>query len=108
MNESRNEYLLELTGLNAMHQLYEKEDLPLLMEKIDGKYYALLKKLLSRFVELETDMSKQTIQKMNDLQSLTDAISRETDSAQFIQENAHAFKNTPPVLFEQSGSDQVI
>lgn len=108
MNESRNEYLLDLVGLNAIHQLYEKEDLPLLMEKLDGKYYAYLKKLLSRFVELETNMSKKTIEKMKDVQSLIDAISRKTDSEQFILDNAHTFRNSPPVHFEQSGFDTVM
>jgi hypothetical protein len=105
LNEARNNYLLALQGLNSLQQLYDTEDISILIEKLDGKYYETLKNLFELFAKLQDDVANSVKVSAEVLKGQVTLINRAQETEQFLQENAAVFKANGLISFETIGLD---
>lgn len=105
MHDSRNNYLLALSGFNAIQDLYQKEDLPLLMAKIDGSYYLTLSELLKKYADFENVVSQSVDQSMQILRDNVGLISRPEEVKYFLDDFKQTFNDNPHMNFENVGID---
>jgi hypothetical protein len=107
LNEARNNYLLALQGLNSLQHLYDTQDVAILMEKLDGKYYETLRNLFDLFAKLEDDVSNSVKASAEVLKGQAALISRTQETEQFLQENSVVFKANNTIAFETIGLDTI-
>ena len=107
MHEARNNYLLSLKAFNSLQKLYDEEDLPLLMSKIDGSVYSLLKEILEKFARFEQEFAKSVQTSALATKMQASIISRETDVSTFLADNSAIFHEGLLLSFEGTGSDVV-
>ncbi|KAJ3322931.1 Intersectin 1 (SH3 domain protein) [Boothiomyces sp. JEL0866] len=106
LDEARNIYLLSLQGYNRLLQLYEKEDLPNLMQKLDGKYYETVQTLVNSFSKFQEEVSTCGVKSSEVIKQKASLISREKDVSQFLADNNTIFKESSELQFEPVGLDQ--
>ena len=106
-NESRNEYLLALIALNTAQGCYDKNDLPRIMERLDGMFYDYTKELLLKFVEFEKDTTGKINVKSDHMRDQIEKINRDIDVKEFINDFPQAFKHNVPLQFESAAVDTV-
>ncbi|KAJ3262508.1 Intersectin 1 (SH3 domain protein) [Boothiomyces macroporosus] len=106
LDEARNIYLLSLQGYNRLVQLYEKEDLPNLMQKLDGKYYETVQTLVNSFSKFQEEVSTSGLTTSETIKQKASLINREKDLSQFLADNNTIFKETSDIQFEPVGLDQ--
>ncbi len=107
LHEARNNYILSLNAFNSLQKLYDEEDLPLLMSKIDGSVYSLLKEILEKFATFEQEFAKSVQTSALATKMQASIISRETDVSTFLADNSAIFHEGLLLSFERTGSDVV-
>ncbi|XP_071313196.1 F-BAR and double SH3 domains protein 1-like [Trachinotus anak] len=106
LTEVRNEYLLALAAVNAHHQHYYTNNLPHIMEQMDGHVYDDLRShfLLLCGTEMDTCLSTQNLYaKIWD--SVT-KVTREKNIQQFLQESV-SFSKMTEFTFQPAPRDKV-
>ena len=107
MHDSRNNYLLAIASYNAITNLYETEDLPLLMSKIDGNFYTTFSDILLKYTDFENEISENIDKSMRNIQNQLKLISRSEELKLFLEEFKTSFAKQPRVEFEAVGIDDL-
>ena len=107
MNSARNNYLLALTAINSLQKLYDQDDLPQLMIKVDGFFYDVLASVLQKYTVFETDLCVDVNACMEQIRNEADQVSRDKDVQQFLDQYAAFFKPSTLFSFESVGADEV-
>ncbi|KAL2914324.1 hypothetical protein HK105_206096 [Polyrhizophydium stewartii] len=105
LNDARNEYLLCIAGTNAMHNHYYRDDMTVLMQKIDGDYYTTLSGLLRQYTQLEAALSQGLKASADKIESDVGRIARQRDVDLFLREHHGVFFEQPEFMFEPAPSD---
>ncbi|XP_056239368.1 F-BAR and double SH3 domains protein 1-like isoform X2 [Seriola aureovittata] len=106
LTEVRNEYLLALAAVNAHHQHYYTNDLPHIMEQMDGDIYDDLRNhlLLLCGTELDTCLSTQKL--YSKIWDSVAKVTREKNIQQFLRESV-SFSKTFEFTFQPAPFDKV-
>jgi hypothetical protein len=107
LNEARNNYLLTLQALNRIQQLYDNEDVPSLLQKLDGQYYETLQNMFNLLAKVEEDVSVSVKASADALRSQFALINRPQETELFLTENSAIFKANPVIPFENIGADTI-
>ncbi|XP_020509028.1 F-BAR and double SH3 domains protein 1 isoform X1 [Labrus bergylta] len=106
LTEVRNDYLLSLAAVNAHHQNYYKNDLPRIMELMDGDVYDDLRSHLSLLCGTEMDSCLNTHKQYSRIWETVTKVTRERNVLQFLQESV-SFSQTPEFTFQPAPCDKV-
>ncbi|XP_069387188.1 F-BAR and double SH3 domains protein 1-like [Paralichthys olivaceus] len=106
LTEVRNDYLLALAAVNAHHQNYFKNDLPLIMEQMDGDVYDDLRSHFILLCGTEIDSCLSTHKLYNKIWDSVGKVTREKNIQQFLQESV-AFSKTTGFPFQPATHDMV-
>ncbi|XP_029958982.1 F-BAR and double SH3 domains protein 1-like [Salarias fasciatus] len=106
LTEVRNEYLLTLAAVNAHQQHYYDNDLPQVMELMDGNVYDDLRRHFTLLcgTEMETCLSTHT--QYGRIWECVNKVTRERNVQQFLQESV-SFSRTPDFSFQPAPHDKV-
>ncbi|XP_040904642.1 F-BAR and double SH3 domains protein 1-like isoform X2 [Toxotes jaculatrix] len=104
--EVRNEYLLALAAVNAHHQHYYTNDLPLIMEKMDGDVYDDLRSHFTLLCGTEMDTCLSTHKQYSKIWDSVTKVTREKNIQQFVQESV-SFSKTAEFTFQPAPRDKV-
>merc|ERR1719354_87286 len=107
MHDARNNYLLAIASYNSITDLYETEDLSLLMSKVDGNYYTTFSEMLLKYTDFETGLSQNIDESMGRIQNQLKSISRSEELKLFLEEFKNSFAKKPRVQFEAVGIDDL-
>ncbi|KAI8922926.1 hypothetical protein BC831DRAFT_473791 [Entophlyctis helioformis] len=108
LNDARNDYLLALMGTNAIQDLYYQDDMPIIMKKLDGEYYATLKSLLTAYTDLEVAFSASLKSSVDRVSSEVSKIDRQADIAVFLKDYSQTFNEPSTFAFDPMPTDEVI
>lgn len=106
LNTARNNYLLALAAINALQKLYDQDNLPQLIEKVDGFFYDILASVINKYTDLETTLSNEINTCMEKIRNDSDLISRDVDLEQFLNQYSSIFKPSTIFSFENVGQDE--
>ncbi|XP_028271200.1 F-BAR and double SH3 domains protein 1-like isoform X2 [Parambassis ranga] len=106
LTEVRNEYLLALAAVNAHRQHYYTNDLPLIMEQMDGDVYDDLRRHFTLLCGTETDTCLATHRLYSRIWDSAAKVTRERNVQQFLQESV-SFSKTPEFNFQPAPRDKV-
>lgn len=107
LHNARNHYILALAGINTLQKLYDQDDLPQLMTKVDGFFYDVLASVIGKFSDYETILSNQVVESSELVRDEAELVSRESDLAQFLEQYAAIFKPSTTFNFEGVGQDEL-
>ncbi|KAJ3276340.1 Intersectin 1 (SH3 domain protein) [Terramyces sp. JEL0728] len=99
-----------VTGKDAasvVQKLYEKDDMPTLMQKLDGKYYETVQTLVNSFAKFQEEVSSSGVKCADTIKQKAGLINREKDVTQFLADNNSIFRETSELQFEAVGLDQI-
>ncbi|CAJ1057970.1 F-BAR and double SH3 domains protein 1-like [Xyrichtys novacula] len=102
----RNEYLLALAAVNAHHQHYYTNDLPQIMELMDGDVYDDLRSHFTLLCGTEMDTCLNTHKEYSWIWETVSKVTRERNVLQFLQESV-SFSKTPEFTFQSAPGDKV-
>ncbi|XP_070692540.1 F-BAR and double SH3 domains protein 1-like [Pempheris klunzingeri] len=106
LTEVRNEYLLALAAVNAHHQHYYTNDVPHIMEQMDGDVYDDLRSHFTLLCGTEMDTCLATHKQHSRTWESLAKVTRERGVAQFLQESA-SFSKIPEFTFQPAQCDKV-
>ncbi|XP_035525627.1 F-BAR and double SH3 domains protein 1-like [Morone saxatilis] len=106
LTEVRNEYLLALAAVNAHQQHYYCNDLPCIMEQMDGDVYDDLRGHFTLLCRTEMDTCLATHKQYNRIWESVAKVTRERNVLQFLQESV-SFSKTPEFTFQSAPRDKV-
>ncbi|KAI4800048.1 hypothetical protein KUCAC02_016585, partial [Chaenocephalus aceratus] len=102
----RNEYLLALSAVNGHHQHYYTNDLPHIMEQMDGDVYDDLRGHFTLLCGTEMDTCLRTHKQFSTIWDSVAKVTRERNVLQFLQESV-SFSKTPEFTFQPAPGDKV-
>ncbi|AWP12598.1 putative FCH and double SH3 domains protein 1-like [Scophthalmus maximus] len=103
--EVRNDYLLALAAVNAHHQNYHTNDLPRIMEQMDGDVYEDLRSHFTLLCGTEMDSCLSTHKQYSKIWDSLVKVTREKNIQQFLQETV-AFSKTTEFHFQPAPGDK--
>ncbi|XP_026212804.1 F-BAR and double SH3 domains protein 1-like isoform X2 [Anabas testudineus] len=106
LTEVRNEYLLTLVAVNAHQQHYYTNNVPYIMEQMDGEIYDDLKSHFTLLCGTEMDTCLSTHKQYSKIWDSVVKVTREKNVQQFLQESV-SFNKTPEFTFELAPHDKV-
>nr|XP_043897114.1 F-BAR and double SH3 domains protein 1-like isoform X2 [Solea senegalensis] len=106
LTEVRNDYLLALAAVNAHHQSYYTDDLPRIMEQMDGSVYDDLRNHFTLVCGTEMDFCLSTHRHYSNIWDSLAKVTREKNIQQFLQESV-VFSKTTEFLFQPAPRDKV-
>ncbi|XP_041799813.1 F-BAR and double SH3 domains protein 1-like isoform X2 [Chelmon rostratus] len=106
LTEVRNEYLLALAAVNAHHQHYYTDDLPRIVEQMDGDVYEDLRGHFTLLCGTEMDTCLATHKQYSSIWESVAKVTRERNVLQFLQESV-SFSKTPEFSFQPAPRDKV-
>ncbi|XP_034078745.1 F-BAR and double SH3 domains protein 1-like isoform X3 [Gymnodraco acuticeps] len=106
LTEARNEYLLVLSAVNGHHQHYYTNDLPHIMEQMDGDVYDDLRGHFTLLCGTEMDTCLRTHKQFSTIWDSVAKVTRERNVLQFLQESV-SFNKTPEFTFQPAPGDKV-
>ncbi|XP_024918968.1 F-BAR and double SH3 domains protein 1 isoform X2 [Cynoglossus semilaevis] len=106
LTEARNHFLLTLAAVNAHHQFYYTEDLPHVLEQMDGSFYEDLKNDFCLLCETELDSCLNTHKYYSNIWDNVDKVTREKNIQQFLQESP-VFNQPTEFEFQAAPRDQL-
>ncbi|XP_076595719.1 F-BAR and double SH3 domains protein 1-like [Chaetodon auriga] len=106
LTEVRNEYLLALAAVNAHHQHYYTDDLPQIMEQMDGDVYEDLRGHFTLLCGTEMNTCLATHKQYSSIWESVAKVTRERNVLQFLQESV-SFGKTPEFSFQPAPRDKV-
>ncbi|KAK2849563.1 hypothetical protein Q5P01_009397 [Channa striata] len=106
LTEVRNEYLLALAAVNAHHQHYYTNDLPQVMEQMDGDVYRDLKSHFALLCGTEMETCLSTHKQHSRIWDSIAKVTRERNVQHFLQESA-SFNKTADFTFQSAPRDTV-
>ncbi|XP_030595989.1 F-BAR and double SH3 domains protein 1-like [Archocentrus centrarchus] len=104
--EVRNEYLLTLAAVSAHRQHYYTNDLPFIMQQMDGDIYEDLKCHFTLLCGTEMDCCLTTHKQYSRVWDSVAKVTRERNVQQFLQESV-SFSKTPEFTFQPAPRDKV-
>ncbi|XP_041654038.1 F-BAR and double SH3 domains protein 1-like isoform X2 [Cheilinus undulatus] len=105
LTEVRNEYLLALAAVNAHHQHYYSNDLPRIMELMDGDVYDDLRSHFTLLCGIEMDSCLNTHKQYSHIWESITKVTRERNILQFLQESV-SFSKVPEFTFQPAPCDK--
>ncbi|KAF0039303.1 hypothetical protein F2P81_007538 [Scophthalmus maximus] len=105
--EVRNDYLLALAAVNAHHQNYHTNDLPRIMEQMDGDVYEDLRSHFTLLCGTEMDSCLSTHKQYSKIWDSLVKVTREKNIQQFLQETV-AFSKTTEFHFQPAPGDKAL
>ncbi|KAH6562894.1 hypothetical protein BASA50_001645 [Batrachochytrium salamandrivorans] len=106
LNNSRNQYLLSLQGINAMQSHYYKDEMTSLMERIDGDFYTTFTNMLSQFTHIESFISTSLKESSENVDKKISKINRQRDIEIFLKEYHQIFNEQAPFSFDAALTDE--
>ncbi|KAM7388916.1 hypothetical protein PAMP_022918 [Pampus punctatissimus] len=106
LTEVRNEYLLALAAVNTHQQHYYTNDLPHIMEQIDGDIYENLRSHFSLLCGTEMDTCLAAHKQYGKIWDSVAKVTRERNVQQFLQESI-SFIKTPEFIFQPAPHEKV-
>ncbi|XP_044060907.1 F-BAR and double SH3 domains protein 1-like isoform X2 [Siniperca chuatsi] len=106
LTEVRNEYLLALAAVNAHQQHYYANDLPRIMEQMDGDVYDDLRSHFTLLCETEMNTCLATHKQYSRICESVTKVTRERNVLLFLQESV-SFSKTPEFTFQPAPLDKV-
>ncbi|XP_075942930.1 F-BAR and double SH3 domains protein 1-like [Anarhichas minor] len=106
LTEVRNEYLLALSAVNGHHQHYYTNDLPHIMEEMDGDVYDDLRSHFTLLCGAEMDTCLAVHKLYSTIWESVAKVTRERNILQFLQESV-VFSKTPEFTFQPAPHDKV-
>ncbi|KAJ8329910.1 hypothetical protein BDV3_004078 [Batrachochytrium dendrobatidis] len=106
LNNSRNDYLLSLEGINAMQSHYYKDDMTALMEKIDGNFYTTFSSMLHQFTSLESSVAASLKSGADLVDTEIKKVDRKRDVELFLKDYQQIFHEQAPFLFDMATTDE--
>nr|XP_046262085.1 F-BAR and double SH3 domains protein 1-like isoform X3 [Scatophagus argus] len=106
LTEVRNEYLLTLAAVNAHHQHYYANDLPRIMEQMDGDVYRDLRSHFTLLCGTEMDTCMAICKQYSRIWESVAKVTRERNVLQFLQESV-SFSKVPEFTFQPAPHDKV-
>ncbi|XP_049898464.1 F-BAR and double SH3 domains protein 2-like isoform X2 [Epinephelus moara] len=107
LTEVRNEYLLALSAVNGHHQHYYTNDLPQIMEQMDGDVYDDLRSHFTVLCGTEMDTCLTTHKQYGTIWECVAKVTREKNVLQFLQESV-SFSKIPEFTFQPAPRDKVL
>ncbi|XP_037833469.1 F-BAR and double SH3 domains protein 1 [Kryptolebias marmoratus] len=105
LTEARNEYLLTLAAINAQLQYYYTQDLPMIMEQIDGDVYDDFRHHFSLLCGTEMETCLTTQNQFSRIWDSVTKVTRERNIQQFLQEVV-SFGKIPDFTFQPAPPDK--
>ncbi|XP_019126581.1 F-BAR and double SH3 domains protein 1 isoform X2 [Larimichthys crocea] len=105
LTEVRNEYLLALAAVNAHHQHYYSNDLPRIMEQMDGDVYEDLRSHFTLLCGTEMDTCLTIHKQYSRIWESVAKVTRERNVLQFLQESV-SFSKTTEFTFQPAPRDK--
>ncbi|KAM6952067.1 F-BAR and double SH3 domains protein 1-like [Lycodopsis pacificus] len=106
LTEVRNEYLLALSAVNGHHQHYYTNDLPHIMEQMDGDVYDDLRSHFTLLCGAEMDTCLAVHKLYSTIWESVAKVTRERNILQFLQESV-VFSKSPEFTFQPAPHDKV-
>ena len=106
LDTARNNYLLAQIGINSIQKLYDDDDLPQVIEKVDGFFYDVFPSVINKYIEFETTLTTEINTCMGTIRDEADLISRDVDIQQFLDQNQAVFKPSTIFPFDNVGLDE--
>ncbi|XP_013770374.1 F-BAR and double SH3 domains protein 1-like isoform X1 [Pundamilia nyererei] len=106
LTEVRNEYLLTLAAVRAHRQHYYTNDLPFIMEQMDGDIYEDLRCHFTLLCGTEMDCCLHTHKQYSGVCDSVAKVTRDRNVQQFLQDSA-SFSKTPEFTFQPALRDKV-
>eukprot|EP00842_Homolaphlyctis_polyrhiza_P006385 jgi/Hompol1/6748/HPOL_001192-RA len=88
LNDARNDYLIAVAGTNAIQDRYYKEDIHIVMERIDGDYYKTINRLLHEYTTLETSVSQSTKLSADRVETEVAKVDRQRENREIVVDEA--------------------
>ncbi|XP_034739151.1 F-BAR and double SH3 domains protein 1-like isoform X2 [Etheostoma cragini] len=106
LTEVRNEYLLALSAVNGHQRHYYTNDLPHIMEQMDGDIYDDLRSHFTLLCGTEMDACLTTHTQYSTIWESVAKVTRERNALQFLQESV-SFSKPPEFTFQPAPRDKV-
>ncbi|XP_078117122.1 F-BAR and double SH3 domains protein 1-like isoform X3 [Sander vitreus] len=106
LTEVRNEYLLTLSAVNGHQQHYYTNDLPHIMEQMDGDVYDDLRSHFTLLCGTEMNTCLTTHTQYSMIWESVAKVTRERNALQFLQESV-SFSKPPEFTFQPAPRDKV-
>ncbi|XP_029917517.1 F-BAR and double SH3 domains protein 1-like [Myripristis murdjan] len=106
LTEVRNDYLLMLASINAHHHHYYTNDLPHVMEHMDGDVYDQMRDHFTLLCRTEMDVSLAAHKEYSRIWDSASKVTRERNAVQFLQESLPPSK-MPRFTFQAAPHDKV-
>ncbi|XP_039477938.1 F-BAR and double SH3 domains protein 1-like isoform X2 [Oreochromis aureus] len=107
LTEVRNEYLLTLAAVRAHRQHYYTNDLPFIMEQMDGDIYEDLRCHFTLLCGTEMDCCLHAHKQYSRVWDSVAKVTRERNVQQFLQESA-SFSKIPEFTFQPALRDKAL
>ncbi|KAM4555555.1 F-BAR and double SH3 domains protein 1-like [Odontesthes bonariensis] len=106
LTEVRNEYLLTLAAVNAHHQHYNTDALPIIMEQMDGDVYNDLRNHFTLLCGTEMDICLASYKQYSRIWDSVAKVTRDRSVQLFLQESL-CFSKSPDFIFQPAPRDKV-
>ncbi|KAI8817468.1 uncharacterized protein EV422DRAFT_570810 [Fimicolochytrium jonesii] len=107
LNDARNEYLLALQAVNSIQQTYYKEELPQLMQNLDGSFYSAYPSALDKYTNMESEFTAVLNSAVETLRETVKGMERGKESEAFMREHQGVFQDPSTFYFESHAGDDV-
>ncbi|KNC97306.1 uncharacterized protein SPPG_07235 [Spizellomyces punctatus DAOM BR117] len=107
LNDSRNDYILALEGVNVIQAAYYKEELPNLMLNLDANFYTVYPSLLEKYAGLESDYTGALQTSVETVRTSLGNVDRNKELDNFLRDHNAIFQDPGPFHFEPGAGDDV-
>ncbi|KAJ3146062.1 F-BAR and double SH3 domains protein 2 [Geranomyces michiganensis] len=107
LNDARNEYLLSLASANTIQSSYYKEEVPQLMQNVDGSFYSAYPALLEKYSNLEDEYTGELHRSVETIRVTLKNVDRQKEVEAFKSENYTLFQDANVFYFEPCAGDEI-
>ncbi|KAI8592422.1 hypothetical protein BDZ88DRAFT_282695 [Geranomyces variabilis] len=107
LNDARNEYLLCLASANTIQQSYYKEEVPQLMQNVDGSFYTAYPALLEKYSGLEEEYTADLHRSVETIRVNLKTVDRQKEVEAFKGDNYTLFQDANIFYFEPCAGDEI-